>query len=125
MIKTLILLPVDTAVERIKTFLLARDFTVFADIVHQANAASVDLKMAGSRVLVFGNPMAGTKLMQKDISISLELPLRLAVVEQDQQTFLLHQSTEDYTSQYQVENHPVLAKISQLYIDLIQELNQD
>ncbi len=111
------------AVERIKLFLQDKSFTLFADIDHQRNAATVDLSMPASRVLIFGNPVAGTKLMQKDITMSLDLPLRIAVVEKDGETLLIHQTTEDYTTLYQVKDHPVLEKIESLFTGLATELS--
>jgi len=115
-------LSVSEAAEILKTSLQNKGFTLFADIDHQANAASVDLEMPASRALIFGNPVAGTKLMQKDIFMSLDLPLRLAIVEKDGQTLFIHQTSEDYSNYYQIENHPVLKKIEGLYSTLISEL---
>ena len=115
-------LPVPESVERLKKSIEAKGFTVFADIDHQANAESVDLELPASRVLIFGNPVAGTKLMQKDISMSLDLPLRLAVVEKNQQTVLVHQTSEDYASLYQVKGHPVLEKVESLFETLASDL---
>jgi uncharacterized protein (DUF302 family) len=117
-------LSVSDAVERIKKSLEEKGFTLFCDVDHQANADSVDLEMPASRALIFGNPVAGTKLMQKDISMSLDLPLRLAVVDKDGQTMLIHQTTEDYCRNYQVEEHPVLEKIESLFAALASELSR-
>lgn len=116
-------LSVSEAAEKLKISLLNKGFTLFADIDHQANAASVDLEMPASRALIFGNPEAGTKLMQKDIFMSLDLPLRLAIVEKDAQTILIHQTIEDYSKIYQVDNHPVLEKIKGLFSTLASELS--
>ena len=123
--KTAVSLPVDIATDRAKAFLLAKNFTIFADIDHQKNAQSVDLEMPSSRVLIFGNPLGGTKLMQKDLCASLDLPLKLAIIEQDQQTFLLHHTTEHFTNQYDLAAHPVLDNIAQLFEGLIADLNKD
>lgn len=120
--QTVLKVSVTEAVELVKKSLLEKGFTLFTEIDHQANAASVDLEMPASYVLIFGNPVAGTKLMQKDIFMSLDLPLRLAVVEKDGQAVLIHQTTDDYTSNYQVENHPVLGKIEGLFSALTSEL---
>lgn len=114
---------VSEAVEIIKTSLHNKGFTLFADIDHQANAASVDLALPASRALIFGNPVAGTKLMQKDIFMSLDLPLRLAIVEKDGQTIFIHQTNEYYSNHYNIENHPVLDKIEGLFSTLIAELS--
>jgi uncharacterized protein (DUF302 family) len=111
------------AAKRIRSYLQDKSFTLFADIDHQKNADTVDLTMPASRVLIFGNPVAGTKLMQKDITMSLDLPLRIAIVEKDGKTLLLHQTTEDYTNLYQVIDHPVLEKMEALFTELAAELS--
>ena len=111
------------ASEMIKKSLEEKGFTLFCDIDHQANARSVDLEMPASRAIIFGNPIAGTKLMQKDITASLDLPLRLAIVESDSQTLLIHQTSDDYISNYQLEGHPVLDKIEGLFTTLVDELS--
>jgi uncharacterized protein (DUF302 family) len=116
-------LSVSESVEHIKKSLQEKGFTLFCDIDHQANADSVDLDMPASRALIFGNPVAGTRLMQKDITMSLDLPLRLAIVDNNGQTMLIHQTTEDYSQNYQVDGHPVLEKIELLFSALATELN--
>jgi uncharacterized protein (DUF302 family) len=120
--KTRLPLAVKGATEQLKISLTDKGFQIFAEIDHQANAQGVDLDMDASRVLLFGNPQAGTLLMQKDIFMSLDLPLRLALVEKDGETWLLHHDSSDYTGLYQVQGHPVLSKIDALYATLIDEL---
>lgn len=122
--KTSIKPSVAEAAERVVNSLKEKGFTIFADVDHQANAQSVDLEMPASRAIIFGNPMGGTKLMQADIAMSLDLPLRLAIVDNGGETQLIHQTTEDYTSSYQLENHPVLEKVEGLFAKLASELNQ-
>ena len=116
-------LSVSKSAELIKESLQKKGFTIFSDIDHQANARSVDLDMPASRVLIFGNPIAGTQLMQQDITISLDLPLRLALVDKDGQTMLMHQTTGDYCDRYQVDGHHVLEKVEQLFTALVSELD--
>ena len=115
-------LSVHDSAEYVKASLIDKGFTLFCDVDHQANASSVDLVMPASRVLIFGNPIAGTKLMQKDIAMSLDLPLRLAIFDKDGKTMLLHQTSEDYSRDYAVENHPVLEKVETLFATLASEL---
>lgn len=116
-------LSVSESIDRAKKSLENKGFTIFADIDHQANATTVDLELPASRVLIFGNPVAGTKLMQTDITMSLDLPLRLAVVEKGRLTLLIHQTAEDYARLYQVEDHPVLGNIDALFAGLASELS--
>jgi uncharacterized protein (DUF302 family) len=117
-------LSVSESAEQVKKSLKGKGFTLFCDVDHQANAASVDMEMPASRVLIFGNPVAGTKLMQKDITMSLDLPLRLAIFDNNGQTMLLHQTSKDYSKNYAVENDPVLEKVEALFATLASELGK-
>jgi len=121
--QTITKLSVSETTEQLKKSIDDKGFTLFCDIDHQANARTVDLTMPTARTLIFGNPVAGTKLMQKDLTVSLDLPLRLAVIEKDGHTVLIHQTTEDFTTHYQLENHPVLEKIEALFFSLASELS--
>lgn len=120
--RTKVNLSVAASAECLIKSLQEKGFKIFCDIDHQANAKGVDLEMPASRVLIFGNPVAGTKLMQKDIAMSLDLPLRLAIVDNDGETLIIHQTSEDYCRNYQVENHPVLMKVEELFATLLSEL---
>ena len=60
--------------------------------------------------------------MQQDITISLDLPLRIAIVDVDGQTLLVHQTSDDFSNNYQVKDHPVLEKIELLFSKLASEL---
>ena len=122
MIKTKVNLSVTDTAQRLTKSLQDKGFNIFCDIDHQANAKGVDLEMPASRVLIFGNPVAGTKLMQKDITMSLDLPLRLAIVDNDGETLICHQTSDDYCRDYQVENHPVLKKIEELFETVVSEI---
>ena len=55
--------------------------TVFADIDHAGAARGVGLEMPATRVLLYGNPLAGTPLMMAAPLVALDLPLRLLVRE--------------------------------------------
>jgi uncharacterized protein (DUF302 family) len=59
--------------------LKAKGVTVFARIDHTAGAAAVGLSLPATAVLIFGNAQAGTKLMQIDQRIGIDLPLRFLV----------------------------------------------
>ncbi|HEX3992725.1 MAG TPA: DUF302 domain-containing protein [Acetobacteraceae bacterium] len=69
--------PVAELLNRLEAALAAKRITVFARIDHAAGAASVGMKLRPTSVLIFGNPQAGTPLMQADQQIGLDLPLRV------------------------------------------------
>ena len=57
---------------------------LFARIDHAANAASVDLKLKSTEVILFGNPAAGTLLMQCAATVAIDLPQKVLVWEDDE-----------------------------------------
>jgi uncharacterized protein (DUF302 family) len=70
-------------VERLKSLLSQKKIQVFADIDHAAGAQKVGLSLRPTRLLIFGNPQAGTPLMQSQQTIGLDLPLRVLVWEDE------------------------------------------
>lgn len=73
--------PVDETVSRLEARLKAQNVPVFATFDHSANAQQAGMQLRPTKVLVFGNPKVGTKLMQDNQAIALDLPLRLSVWE--------------------------------------------
>jgi uncharacterized protein (DUF302 family) len=57
--------------------------TIFGRIDHGAGAMQAGLALNPVEVLVFGNPRAGTPLMQASPFIGIDLPLRALVWEDD------------------------------------------
>ena len=74
---------VDETISNIKKIVKAKGFGVFAVINHQGNAKMVDMKLDESKVIIFGNPKIGTLLMQEDMTVALDLPLRVLVYKDD------------------------------------------
>ena len=72
-----------STVERLKALLAQKGIELFADVDHAAAARKVGLTLRPTRVLIFGNPKAGTPLMQGRQTIGLDLPLRILVWEDE------------------------------------------
>jgi len=75
-----------TTVTRLEEAIAGKGLKVMARIDHQANARGAGLDLPPTTVLVFGNPMVGTKLMQESRTIGLDLPLRMLVWERADRT---------------------------------------
>jgi uncharacterized protein (DUF302 family) len=54
---------------------------LFALIDHSGEAAQVGMKMPPTKLLIFGNPKAGTPLMQASPSSAIDLPLKILIWE--------------------------------------------
>jgi uncharacterized protein (DUF302 family) len=68
---------VKATLDRLEAALKAAGVTVFARIDHSAGAASVGMALRPTEVLIFGNPRAGTPLMEAQQTVGLDLPLRM------------------------------------------------
>jgi uncharacterized protein (DUF302 family) len=72
---------VDKTVEKLKAILQAKGITLFALVDHSGEAAKVGLKMPPTKLLIFGNPKAGTPLMLAAPSSAIDLPLKILIWE--------------------------------------------
>jgi uncharacterized protein (DUF302 family) len=72
---------VDETVGRLKTMLETRGVTLFALVDHSGEAEKAGMKMPSTKLLIFGNPSAGTPLMVATPSIAIDLPLKILVAE--------------------------------------------
>lgn len=87
--------------------------TVFARVDHAAGAGKVDLELADSQLLVFGNPKLGTPAMQVDPLAGLFLPLKvLAYQDADGQVWLAYEDPKHTMSDLNgVSDAPVIEKM--------------
>jgi uncharacterized protein (DUF302 family) len=72
---------VDQTVERLKGILQAKGVTLFAMVDHSGETEKVGMKMHPTKLLIFGNPKAGTPLMLAAPSIAIDLPLKILIWE--------------------------------------------
>jgi uncharacterized protein (DUF302 family) len=72
---------VDETAEKLQAILRAKGIALFALVDHSGEAAKVGMKMRPTKLLIFGNPKAGTPLMQASPSIAIDLPLKILIWE--------------------------------------------
>ena len=72
---------VEQTVERLKNILQSKGVTLFALIDHSGEAEKVGMKMRPTKLLIFGNPKAGTPLMLAAPSAAIDLPLKILIWE--------------------------------------------
>ena len=70
--------PVET-LQRIEVAMARYGMAVFARVDHGAAAEKVGMELRPTVVLLFGNPRAGTPLMQKTPTIAIDLPIKMLV----------------------------------------------
>ena len=112
--------PVSETVRRLEMELSDRNIPLFAKFDHAENAAKAGLELRPTTVLVFGSPKVGTGLMQADQSISLELPLRISIWEDESgSTWLAFPRLLPLASEYGLSDHPAVSKMQLLMENLV------
>ncbi|MFY9724439.1 MAG: DUF302 domain-containing protein [Bryobacteraceae bacterium] len=72
---------VNGTVEKLQVILEAKGVKLFALVDHSGEAAKAGMEMRPTKLLIFGNPKAGTPLMLASPSIAIDLPLKILVWE--------------------------------------------
>ncbi|WUR57745.1 DUF302 domain-containing protein [Micromonospora chokoriensis] len=72
---------------------------VVAVVDHAAAARKAGLSMPDTQVIIFGNPQAGTPLMQAHPQIAIDLPLRIMVRDDGQPGSLVTWQDPAYVAQ--------------------------
>ncbi len=94
---------VKETMDKFEALVKTKGMSIFARVDHKKNAASIDMKMNDAEVLIFGNPMGGTVLMNQDIAVSLDLPLRVAVYKDKMgKVWLSYHNPQDLKNNYDV-----------------------
>ena len=110
--------------DRLAAAATARGAAVVARIDHAAAAAAVGLALPPTEVLVFGNPRAGTPLMQAAQTIGVDLPLR-ALVWRDASgmTFVGYNDPRWLARRHgaEVGNEPILKAMAALLVAAAEE----
>jgi uncharacterized protein (DUF302 family) len=70
--------------DRLQEAVTAHGMEVLARIDHAAAAAGAGMTLRPTEVILFGNPRAGTPLMQASQTLGIDLPLKALVWQDDQ-----------------------------------------
>jgi uncharacterized protein (DUF302 family) len=87
---------VEQTVDRLRNILQSKGITLFALIDHSGEAERVGMKMPPTKLLIFGNPKAGTPLMLASPSIAIDLPLKILVWQDAQRKVWLSYNSAEY-----------------------------
>jgi uncharacterized protein (DUF302 family) len=90
---------VEQTVEKLTNILKSKGVAVFALIDHSGEAEKVGLKMLPTKLVIFGNPKAGTPLMLAAPSSAIDLPLKILIWEDGQGKVWLSYNSPEYLKQ--------------------------
>ena len=99
-----------------------RKLTVFARIDHAGAARQAGLELADEELVIFGNPSAGTPLMQGDPRSGIELPLRILVWRAGTVAQIGYLDPRELARRYDVDQHQTtLEAMAKLLGDIVAE----
>ena len=87
---------VDDTIKKLKEMLQAKGVALFALVDHSGEAEKVGMKMPPTKLLIFGNPKAGTPVMQAAPSAAIDLPLKILVAEDEQGRVWISYNSPEY-----------------------------
>jgi len=87
---------VDQTVAKLEGILQAKGVKLFAVVDHSGEAAKAGMTMPPTRLLIFGNPKAGTPLMLASPGIAIDLPLKILVSEDPSGKVWISYNAPDY-----------------------------
>jgi uncharacterized protein (DUF302 family) len=106
---------VQKTMDKLEGTIQDRRIAVFAKINHHKNALDVGLRMNEAQVILFGNPAIGTVLMQENVFLALDLPLKIAVVEDDVgDVWIVYNKMSALRERYALQDSEILTKVDNL-----------
>ena len=87
---------VDQTVQKLEALLEAKGVRLFAVIDHSGEANRVGLHMRPAKLLIFGDPRAGTPIMIASPTAALDLPLKILVSEDESGSVWILYNTPEY-----------------------------
>ncbi len=82
--------PFDETRSRLEAALRENDLTIIDRIDHSRNASQAGLGLLPTLLIVFGNPAAGTPLMQAERTVAIDLPQKMLVYQDNDGVFVAY-----------------------------------
>ena len=104
---------VDKTLDHLEKVLKSKGITIFARIDHDAGASKVGLSMNKTKLLIFGNPKMGTPLMNENIMMALDLPMKaLAWADSNGQVWLSYLKPTVLKQRHSLKNQKIINKMT-------------
>lgn len=91
---------VSDTVAHLLAVIATKGLNLFAVIDHSGEASSAGLELRETKVVIFGSPSAGTPVMEAAPLAALDLPLRVLVWADDDETKVAYLDSGTYAERY-------------------------
>ncbi|MGB6299345.1 MAG: DUF302 domain-containing protein [Rivularia sp. (in: cyanobacteria)] len=89
---------VEETVKRFESIAKEQGLNIFGTVNHQAGAESVNQELRPTQVIIFGNPRAGTPLMQCNQTAGIDLPQKALIWQDENGDVFLAYNSPNYLS---------------------------
>ena len=104
-----------TSIKKLESLIKSEGMTHFATIDHAANAQNAKMHLKPNSVVIFGNPAIGTKLMECNPSMGMDLPLRmLFTTSYDGRTTISYTNPEYWSLKHNIKDKNCIEIINKL-----------
>ena len=94
---------VDEVYSSIKSAIEANStLKIIAEVNHSEAAKGVEIQIPESRLIIFGNPKAGTGLMQQNQAVALDLPMKILVYDDNGTTKIIYNNASILLNRYEI-----------------------
>jgi len=84
---------------------------VFTIIDHKKGADKVKMELSDTKVILFGNPKLGTKLMQRDPLVALDLPMKVLVYGENNITKIVYRDPAKWAKNFDLNGSKMVEKM--------------
>lgn len=113
---------VPVTLQRLTNALKAKGITIFSVIDHGQGAAQAGLSLRPTVVVIFGNPKAGTPLMQASQTAGIDLPLKILIWEDEAgKTHLAYNDPAWIAARHHADVPKVVSALSAVLAELAEE----
>ena len=114
---------VGETIQKLTQVINEKKLTVFQVINHDENALKAGMEILPTKLIIFGNPQIGTKLMLEDRTAAIELPMKMLVYEKEDGSVKIgYNPVGSLISSYQLDSQvELLGKIDQNLAGIIQQ----
>ena len=104
---------VDITLDRLENVLKKKGITIFTRVDHAAGAKRAGIPMNDTRLLIFGNPKMGSPLMNENIMMALDLPMKaLAWKDSQGQVWLSYLKPAVLQQRHGLKNQAIINKMT-------------
>ena len=106
---------VGETIDRLEKLIKQKGIIVYSRIYHSMGAKKAGISMRPTQLIIFGNPKAGSPLINENPLVALDLPLKvMAWQDEKNQTWLAYMNSKELNRRHNIQNAALLSELDTL-----------